>query len=58
MEGSAAEFKIGKATTFGKLVERMADAPDGKALYALLISLYAEQEGVSITYELEANDGI
>lgn len=36
----------------------MADAPDGKALYALLISLYAEQEGVSITYEVEANDGI
>ena len=27
--------------------------PNGKDLLALLISLYAEQEGVKITYELE-----
>ena len=27
--------------------------PKGKDLLALLISLYAEQEGVKITYELE-----
>lgn len=28
--------------------------PNGKDLLALLISLYAEQEGVEIKYELEA----
>ena len=27
--------------------------PNGKDLLALLISLYAEQEGVKITYEME-----
>lgn len=27
--------------------------PNGKDILALLISLYAEQEGVTITYELE-----
>ena len=27
--------------------------PDGKDLLAILVSLYAEQEGVKITYELE-----
>lgn len=27
--------------------------PNGKNLLALLISLYAEQEGVKITYEME-----
>ena len=27
--------------------------PNGKDLLALLISLYAEQEGVTITYKLE-----
>lgn len=26
--------------------------PNGRDLYALLISLYADQEGVSITYEM------
>ena len=29
--------------------------PNGKDLLALLISLYAEQNGVTITYELEVN---
>lgn len=29
--------------------------PNGKDLLALLISLYAEQEGVKITYELESS---
>lgn len=29
------------------------DKPDGKYLLDLLISLYAEQEGVKIKYELE-----
>lgn len=29
------------------------DKPDGKDIMALLISLYAEQENVHITYELE-----
>ena len=28
--------------------------PDGKVLLQLLIDLYAEQEGVKITYQLEA----
>ena len=32
--------------------------PNGLDILSLLISLYAEQEGVSITYEVEANDGI
>ena len=27
--------------------------PDGKTLLQILIDLYAEQEGVKITYELE-----
>lgn len=27
--------------------------PNGKDLLALLVSLYAEQEGVKITYEVE-----
>ena len=27
--------------------------PNGKDILALLISLYAEQEGVKITYEME-----
>ena len=27
--------------------------PDGDKLFALLVELYAEQEGVTITYELE-----
>ena len=31
----------------------MSKKPSGSDLLALLISLYAEQEGVSITYELE-----
>ena len=29
--------------------------PDGNKLFALLIELYAEQEGVKITYELEGD---
>lgn len=28
--------------------------PDGKDLLAILIKLYAEQEGVTITYETES----
>jgi hypothetical protein len=28
-------------------------APNGKDILALLISLYAEQEGVKITYQME-----
>lgn len=31
--------------------------PNGKDLLALLISLYAEQEGVKIKYELEGVSG-
>lgn len=31
--------------------------PNGKDLLALLISLYAEQEGVKINYELEGVPG-
>ena len=30
--------------------------PDGKDLVGFLISLYAEQEGVRITYKLEDSD--
>lgn len=28
------------------------NAPSGKDLFALLVSLYADQEGVTITYEV------
>lgn len=31
------------------------DKPNGKELLARLVELYAEQEGVTITYELEAD---
>ena len=31
----------------------MADKPNGRDLLAILIALYAEQEGVKITYETE-----
>jgi len=31
----------------------MAKKPNGTDLMAILVSLYAEQEGVSITYEIE-----
>lgn len=30
--------------------------PNGKDILALLVSLYAEQEGVRITYKLEDSD--
>ena len=30
--------------------------PSGKDIYALLISLYADQMGVNITYELKETD--
>lgn len=29
-----------------------SDKPNGKDLFALLVSLYADQEGVTITYEV------
>lgn len=32
----------------------MAERPSGLDLLATLIDLYAEQEGVNITYEMEA----
>lgn len=32
-------------------------SPTGKDLLELLISLYAEQEGVKITYKLEVDNG-
>lgn len=31
--------------------------PNGSELLALLVSLYAEQEGVKITYEIETFEG-
>lgn len=33
-------------------------APNGSALLALLVELYAEQEGVKITYEIECTEGV